>query len=150
MTKLTNPNQDQRHKYHHLMKTFHWPLRMPTIQTVDNKNFLSEDYSHPHDHTRQTDAESNWSSAKIKTNSVTKADTCSEKRKDYVKIFLLLADFAIVIVDTTNLEWQSFQHWLRVATKCYHGHLLSVAIFFFILTGHQKSMRLEFHILILQ
>ena len=36
--------------------------------------------------------EGSWISAKIETNSVTKANTCSEKHKDYVEIFLLLGD----------------------------------------------------------
>ena len=41
-------------------------------------------------------AEGSWISAKIDTNSGTKANTCSEKHKDYVEIFLLLADVAVL------------------------------------------------------
>ena len=33
-TKLTNPNHDQRHKYHHLTMTFHLTLKMTTAQIV--------------------------------------------------------------------------------------------------------------------
>ena len=35
MTKLTNQNHDQRHKYHHLTKTFHLTLKMTTAQVVE-------------------------------------------------------------------------------------------------------------------
>ena len=41
-------------------------------------------------------SQGSWISAKIETNSVTKANTCSEKHKDYVEIFLLLADFTVL------------------------------------------------------
>ena len=48
-------------------------------------------------------------SAKIETNSGTKANTSSEKHKDYGEIFLLLADFAVVIVgcfiNSLLIEW---------------------------------------------
>ena len=55
-TKLTNPNHDQRHKYHHLKMTLHLTLKMTTAQVVGTlvtNNSLSEDYSHPDDHSRQ-------------------------------------------------------------------------------------------------
>ena len=48
MTKLTYQNQDQRHKYHHLMTTLHLTLKMTTAQVVETSvtnNSLSEDYS---------------------------------------------------------------------------------------------------------
>ena len=54
-TKLTRPNQDQRHKYHHLMMTLHLTLKMTTAQVVEmsvTNNSLS-DYPHPDDHTKQ-------------------------------------------------------------------------------------------------
>ena len=59
MTKLVtgHQNHDQRHKYHHLTKTLHLTLKMTTAQVVETSvtnNSLSEDYSHPDDHTRQT------------------------------------------------------------------------------------------------
>ena len=34
-TKLTNPNQDQRHKYHHLTTTLHLTLKMTAAQVVE-------------------------------------------------------------------------------------------------------------------
>ena len=46
-TKLTNPNQDQRHKYHHLTTNLHF-------ETSVTNNSFSEDYSHPYNHTRHT------------------------------------------------------------------------------------------------
>ena len=49
MTKLTNQNQDQRHKYHHLTAT----LKMTTAQVVETSvtnNSLSKGYPHPEDH----------------------------------------------------------------------------------------------------
>ena len=55
-TKLTNPNQDQRHKYHHLMMTLHLTLKMTTAQVVETSvtnNSLSKDYPHPDDHAKQ-------------------------------------------------------------------------------------------------
>ena len=59
VTKLVtgHQNHDQRHKYHHLTKTLHLTLKMTTAQVVETSvtnNSLSEDYSHPDDHTRQT------------------------------------------------------------------------------------------------
>ena len=52
MTKLTNPNQDQRHKYHHLTTT----LKMTTAQIVKTSvtnDSLSKDYPHPDDHAKE-------------------------------------------------------------------------------------------------
>ena len=49
-TIITNPNHDQRHKYHHLMKTLHSTLQMTTAQVVEmsvTNNSLSKDYPHP-------------------------------------------------------------------------------------------------------
>ena len=57
MTKLTYQNQDQRHKYHHLMTTLHLTLKMTTAQVVERSvtnNSLSEDYPHLDDHAKQT------------------------------------------------------------------------------------------------
>ena len=53
-TKLTNPNQDQRHKYHHLKTTLRLTLKMTTAQAVETvtNNSLSEDYSHLDDHAK--------------------------------------------------------------------------------------------------
>ena len=56
MTKLTNPNHDQRHKYHHLTKTLHLSLKMTTAQAVETSvtnNSLSKDYSHPAEHAKE-------------------------------------------------------------------------------------------------
>ena len=39
-TKLTNPNNDQRHKYHHLTTTLHLTLKMTTAQVVAMSVFL--------------------------------------------------------------------------------------------------------------
>ena len=52
-TKLTNQNQDQRHKCHHLTMTLHLTLKMTTAQVVETSvtnNSLSKDYLHPEDH----------------------------------------------------------------------------------------------------
>ena len=52
MTKLTNPNHDQRHKYQHL----HLILKRTTAQVVETSvtnNSLSKDYLHLDDHTTQ-------------------------------------------------------------------------------------------------
>ena len=54
-TKLTNQNQDRRHKYHHLTTTLHLTLKMTTAQVVEtsvNNNSLSKGY--PHLEARQT------------------------------------------------------------------------------------------------
>ena len=54
---MTNPNHDQRHKYHHLATTLHLTLKMTTAQVVETSvtnNSLSEDHPHPDDHARQT------------------------------------------------------------------------------------------------
>ena len=43
---MTNPNQDQRHKYHHLTTTLHSTLKMTTAQVVKTSvtnNSLSKD-----------------------------------------------------------------------------------------------------------
>ena len=48
---------DQRHKYHHLMTTLHLTLKMTTtlvVKTSVTNNSLSQDYSHPDDHTKHT------------------------------------------------------------------------------------------------
>ena len=37
MTKLTNQNQDQRHKYHHLTTTLHLTLKMTTTQVQSKR-----------------------------------------------------------------------------------------------------------------
>ena len=55
-TKLTNQNQDQRHKYHHLTMTLHLTLKMTTVQEVETSvtnNSLSKDYPYPDDHGKQ-------------------------------------------------------------------------------------------------
>ena len=55
MTKLTYQNQDQRHKYHHLMMTLHLTLKLTTTQVVETSvtsNSLSKDYLHPDDHAK--------------------------------------------------------------------------------------------------
>ena len=55
-TKLTNPNHDQRYKYHHLTATLHLTLKMTTAQVVKTlvtNNSLSKDYLHPDDHAKQ-------------------------------------------------------------------------------------------------
>ena len=55
-TKMTKyPNQNQRHKYHHLTTTLHFTL-MTTAQVVEmsvTNNSLSKDYPHPDDHAKQ-------------------------------------------------------------------------------------------------
>ena len=51
MTKLTNQNQDQRHKYHHLMMTLHLTLKLVVELSVIT-NSLSKDYPHPDDHAK--------------------------------------------------------------------------------------------------
>ena len=54
-TKLTNPNVDQRHKYHHLTMSLHLTLKMTTAQVVEmsvTANSLSKDYPHPDDHAK--------------------------------------------------------------------------------------------------
>ena len=61
-TKLTNPNQDQRQKCHHLTMTLHLTLKMTTAQVVKisvTNNSLSKDYLHPDHYTRQTLAYNN-------------------------------------------------------------------------------------------
>ena len=55
-TKLTNPNEDQRHKCHHLTMTLHLTLKMTTAQVVKTSvtnNSLSKDYLHPDDRAKQ-------------------------------------------------------------------------------------------------
>ena len=55
-TKLTNPNEDQRHKYHHLMTTLHLTLKMTTAQVMETtvtKRSLSNEYLHRDDHAKQ-------------------------------------------------------------------------------------------------
>ena len=55
-TKLTNPNHDQRHKYHHLTTTLHLTLKMTTAQVVETSvtnNSLSKGYPHLDDHIKQ-------------------------------------------------------------------------------------------------
>ena len=55
-TKLTNSNQDHRHKYHHLTTTLHLTLKMTTAQVVETlvtTNSLSKDCLHPEDHAKQ-------------------------------------------------------------------------------------------------
>ena len=57
--KLTNPNQDQRHKYHHLMTTLHLTLKMTTAQVVETSvtnNSLSKDYPHLDNRAKQITA----------------------------------------------------------------------------------------------
>ena len=56
-------SHDQRHKYHCLMKTLLLTLKMTTgqlVEMLDTYNSLSEDYSHPDDHTRQTTDKYSW------------------------------------------------------------------------------------------
>ena len=56
MTKLTNPNEDQRDKYHHLMTNLQLTLKMTTTQVVETSvtnNSLSKDYPDPDDHAKQ-------------------------------------------------------------------------------------------------
>ena len=53
-TKLTYQNQDQRHKYHHLMTTLHLTLKMTSAQVVTNNSL--EDYLHLDDHAKQIKA----------------------------------------------------------------------------------------------
>ena len=43
-TKLTNPNEDQRHKYHHLMTTLHLTLKM-TSNRSGNGNVSHQEQS---------------------------------------------------------------------------------------------------------
>ena len=61
--KLTSPNHDQRHKYHHLTTTLHLTLKMTTAQVVEtsvtNYNSLSKDYPHPDVHTKLIPLDSN-------------------------------------------------------------------------------------------
>ena len=48
-------NHDQMHKYHHLMTMLLLTLKMSTAQVVEmsvTNNSLSEDYSHPDNHTK--------------------------------------------------------------------------------------------------
>ena len=55
-TKIINPNEDQKHKYHHLTTTLHLTLKMTTSQVVETSvtnNSLSKDYLHPDDHAKQ-------------------------------------------------------------------------------------------------
>ena len=57
MTKMTNPNHNQRHKYHHLRTTLYLTLKMTTAQVVKTSvtnNSLSKDYPQPDDHAKQT------------------------------------------------------------------------------------------------
>ena len=52
-TKLTNQNQDHRHKYHHLKTTLHLTLKLTTAQVLETSvtnNSLSKDYLHTDDH----------------------------------------------------------------------------------------------------
>ena len=54
-TDQSNPNPNQRHKYHHLTTTFHLTLKMTTAQVVETSvtnNSLSKDYPHPDDHVK--------------------------------------------------------------------------------------------------
>ena len=53
-TKLSNPNQDQRHKYHHLRTTLKMTNAQAVETSVTNNNSLLNDYLHPDDQTRQT------------------------------------------------------------------------------------------------
>ena len=54
MKKLTNPNQDQSLKYHHLTMTLHLTLRMTQVVEMSvTNNSLSKDYPHPDDHSKQ-------------------------------------------------------------------------------------------------
>ena len=56
-TKLTNPNRNQRHKYHNLMTTLHLTLKMSTncsgVETSVTNNSLSKGYPYLDDHTKQ-------------------------------------------------------------------------------------------------
>ena len=51
MTKLTNQNLDQRHKYHHLTTTLHLTLKMTTAQVVET-SVTNNSLPHPEDHTK--------------------------------------------------------------------------------------------------
>ena len=54
---MTNPNHNQRHKYHHLRTTLYLTLKMTTAQVVETSvtnNSLSKDYPQPDDHAKQT------------------------------------------------------------------------------------------------
>ena len=54
-TKLTDPNHEQTHKYHHLTTTLHLTVKMTTAQVVETSatnNNLSKDYLHPDDHAK--------------------------------------------------------------------------------------------------
>ena len=54
-----NQNDDQRHRYHHLTKTLDSDSAQ-VVKTSITNNSLSEDYSHPDDHTRQITKTKEW------------------------------------------------------------------------------------------